>query len=474
MSSPEGFKLFVGSLPTDCNQDELNTVFSNYGQVAHIHVMNPHPRSGQRCAFVFYVRKESGDDAVKVLDNKYKIRVDAEHPIVVRWSKDSGFDSDGKGDGKGGCGGDWDDGRPRRGEPPPDSHKLFVGGLPSDITEEELRIVFGTYGEVTHCHIMNAHPRTGLRCAFMYYSFPKSAEDAIEVLDTIYKIRDDAEAPIQVRWANKDGADKKGLGKGEYWGGGKGDSWVGSGSNVDGKGVDAWGDSKGGFKGDSWTGGGKGKDAKGKGWSSSLVEERGGWGEKGGAWQDKGCGWSDWGGKGGHEKNNTGWSGGGKGGRDWQDGGKGSWKGDDSWGEGGADPWGSQGWGSGKDGGKDGGKHGKGKGKDDAGGGGWKGGDPSPLPDLSGTRLYVANLPEDIQEHAVEYVFSTYGKVQKVHLMTGKVKHGCISAFVEFVLADEASIAISALDNKYEIRAGYGPIVVKLANAKGSGRGIPF
>eukprot|EP00930_Biecheleria_cincta_P074012 TRINITY_DN6124_c0_g1_i4.p1 TRINITY_DN6124_c0_g1~~TRINITY_DN6124_c0_g1_i4.p1 ORF type:complete len:480 (-),score=89.75 TRINITY_DN6124_c0_g1_i4:156-1595(-) len=468
MTAPaDGYKLFVGSLPTDCSHDELSTVFSTYGEVTHIHVMNPHPRSGQRCAFVFYANKESGDDAVKVLDSQYKIRTDAPHPIVVRWSKDSGFDScDGKGDGKG----EWNDGRPRRSEPPTDGFKLFVGGLPADVTEEELRLVFGTYGEVMHCHIMGAHPRSGLRCAFVYYDKYDGAEDAIKVLDGIYKIRTDAEDAIQVRWANKDSAswnspgekgDRKGFGKGDFWGGGKGDAWSA------GKGMrnDPWG-----LKGDSW---GKGKDKGGKGWQS-WEEQGGGWSDKGGGWQDKG--WSDWGGgKGGggphswNDKGASSWSREGKGG--WG-GGKGSWKGgdawqDDQWMESG-DHWkGSSSWGPG-DGGKMG-KGGWGLGSGGKDGKGWKGeyrGYEEPSPDPNGTKLYVANLPEDIQESAVDYVFSTYGKVEKIHLMTGKVRHGCISAFVEFSTPEEANTAISSLDNKYEIRNGYGPITVKLANAK--------
>eukprot|EP00438_Fugacium_kawagutii_P023726 Skav228053 [mRNA] locus=scaffold1188:236390:244750:+ [translate_table: standard] len=84
-----GHKLFVGNLPTDCTSEELRAVFSTYGTVTHVHVMNPHPRTGQRCAFVFYDTKSAGDDACKVLDQQYKIRSDASEPIVVRWSKDT-------------------------------------------------------------------------------------------------------------------------------------------------------------------------------------------------------------------------------------------------------------------------------------------------------------------------------------------------------------------------------------------------
>jgi len=48
----------------------------------------------------------------------------------------------------------------------------------------------------------------------------------------------------------------------------------------------------------------------------------------------------------------------------------------------------------------------------------------------------------------LEYVFGTYGTVEKVHVMRGKVKNGCISGFVEFEKPDEATTAIMSLDNK--------------------------
>mmetsp|Transcript_18015 Transcript_18015/g.33817 ORF Transcript_18015/g.33817 Transcript_18015/m.33817 type:complete len:446 (+) Transcript_18015:82-1419(+) len=432
----DGFKLFVGSLPPDCTQEELHSVFSTYGIVTHVHVMNPHPKSGQRCAFVFYTTKSAGDDACKVLDNQYRIRRDAEHPIVVRWSKDSGYDqSSSKG-----FAGEQDDSQPKRVEPPMDGHKLFVGGLPHDVTESELRLVFDTYGDVMHCHVMGVHPKSGQRCAFVYYKSENAAQDAIKVLDSIYKIREDALEPIQVRWANKEsqkastqgektkGA-SKGANKGEWPLSQRHDSW----SN--GKGGDYW------TKGRSdplGKGSSKGSKDKGKSWSG--WEAPSAWGS---SWQDDE--WYDWG---------KGWDKGSGWGRGWDDGkGATNWQGD-SWSGGG---WGYRDSGKGR-----GGKDGK----------GWKGGAyMEPSLDPNGTKLYVANLPEDIQEKTVSWVFSTYGEVEKVYLMTGKARNGCISAFVEYGDAEEASSAIMSLDQKYEIRAGYGPLQVRLANATGPGKG---
>lgn len=429
---PDGYKLFVGSLPSDCTSEELHSVFSTYGIVSHVHMMNPHPRSGQRCAFLSYSTKSAGDDACKVLDNQYKIRRDAPHPIVVRWAKDSGYEPNGAK-----AAGDWESSQAKKAEASPDGHKLFVGGLPHDVSEEELRIVFDTYGVVQHCHLMGIHPKSGQRCAFVYYKTQESAQDAIKVLDKIYKIRENALHPIQVRWANKDSlksalGDIKGVGKGEWptsqrpdWANSKGDEyWTKGRSDYYGKGA--------------WIGKGKEGKEKGKSWSS--WEDTSAWS----SWpQGKERGWHDWG---------KGCDRGGGWGESW-DRSKGSWQGD---------AWLDDGWSH---------HNGHGKGRDGA----WKGTRQEPRLDPTGTKLYVANLPEDIQESAIEYVFGTYGTVEKVHLMTGKVKQGSISAFVEYGDSEEASTAIMSLDNKYEIRKGYGPLQVRLANASASsGKGKSY
>jgi len=92
------------------------------------------------------------------------------------------------------------------------------------------------------------------------------------------------------------------------------------------------------------------------------------------------------------------------------------------------------------------------------GGKGGKSGAPS-------GKLYIANLPDDITEEAIQFVFKTYGQVKRVHIMNGKVVNGCVSAFVDYDSINEAETAIATLNEKYEIRPGFGPIAVRHANA---------
>jgi len=437
-----GHKLFIGALPDDIQKAELETVFGTYGTVTHVHIMDAHPKTGLRCAFVYYSTKESGEDAIQVLNGVYKIREDAQEPIRVRWGEESGakrprrdwgskggFDAGGKDWGKGGgdrSGMDWGKGDWHQGdcqrhrgrdewasgggfggggggsfggggggssggreqERNKGEIKLFVGNLPPDITEEELRIVFSTYGQVSHVHINNqAGKVTGMRCAFVFYHEKEAAEDAIKVLHGIYRIREGGEK-IDVKWGRPSERTNGGNNR-QDWGG----------------------------YGGGWSDGG-GKGCGGQGWQASGWQDCGGWqggggkGGCGGGWQDSGTGWQD--------QNNN---------------------------------WNSSGW-------------------DDRSGGGMAGrvsGFGCQGANAAGTQLHVSNLPSDITPDAMKYVFNTYGTVRDLRITLDELgRSDRAAAVVEYTSSDDAETAISSLHGKYEIRQGYGPIVVTSANKRTS------
>lgn len=64
--------------------------------------------------------------------------------------------------------------------------------------------------------------------------------------------------------------------------------------------------------------------------------------------------------------------------------------------------------------------------------------------------IFVENLPNDVREEMLSYVFSFYGKVQTVHVATGHSRAGRAHAFIEYSLAVEAESATRAL---HQVRA---------------------
>jgi len=254
-------------------------------------------------------------------------------------------------------------------------NKLFVGGLPPEVTTDELQMVFGTYGNCTDCHIMQGRSTSGQACAFVVYDNAEAANSAIGALDGVYSFRQGP--PIKVSWAKPPGS-----------GGGKG-AWGSSQSYGDSYGMmGQWGSS---WEGDWGYGGYKGKD-KGKG---------------------KGKGKGDFGGY-------------------------------------------------------------KGKGKGDFGGGYKGNGKQQQSAAAPGTKLFVGNLPPDIQQEAIRMVFEHYGKVTNVHIMQGRSNSGQACAFVEYASPGEAETAIITLNDKYEIRPGEGNIMVKYASSTNGPKWGPY
>lgn len=274
-----------------------------------------------------------------------------------------------------------------------EEHKLFVGSLPPDITKEEIEMVFKTYGEVADVHVISGdrnRSNSGQACAFVMYKAREYGDAAIQVLNNIYKIREDAPNPIQVNWARSSKGGGKDGGKGG-WGNGKGDY---GGCGGYGGGYGGCGGCGGGYGG-GCGGGYGGSCGGGYGCGGGCGGCGGGCGYGGGCGGCGGCG---------------GFGGGGKGA-----------SGDWDWSKGGSGP--------------------------------------------AGTKLFVGNLPTDITEEALNYVFRSYGTVLKTFIMSGKSKSGQNCAFVEYEKPDQAETAILTLHEKYEIKPGAGTILVKRAKS---------
>jgi len=403
-----GYKVFVSDLPGDCSEEELRAVFSTYGQVNRVHVLRA-GRDGLRSAYVYYACAEAAEDAEEVLDGVYSIRRGVDKPIRVQRQ---GSCRD-RAPSRAACGesavkeeeapsqmveqaSSWKEGEQAAGagqqqpEQPlrekiwteagiVESHKLFVGCLPHDVAEEDVRAVFGVYGSVLQVHLMSHHPLKG-RSAFVVYSQRQSAEDAIELLDNAYKMRSDWPFSLQVRWARKT-CPRTTFG-----------TWDAA---------------------DSWDSVGWAKKTRSPTLGTWNVATSWDWARGSGvAWQ------SDW---------------------------SGGWRGDDwwaGWGSSGLQSWGGAG-GS--------------RGSRAAG----SGGAPAEAPS---TRVHVfANLPSDIEEKSLKYVFETYGKVTGIRLERDAREAGHVEAFVDFSSPWDAETSLLSLDDAYEIRKGFGPLRLRLA-----------
>mmetsp|Transcript_76690 Transcript_76690/g.237496 ORF Transcript_76690/g.237496 Transcript_76690/m.237496 type:complete len:375 (+) Transcript_76690:112-1236(+) len=350
------------------------------------------------------------------------------------------------------------------------SRKLFVGKLPQDITEDEIRMIFNTYGRTTDVHLMSTHQQLPGqdRCAFVTYETEDAAKVAAQVLHGVYKFREESHEPINVGPAFRRGGkgDSKGESKGDPKGSQKGSGGKGGFS-------DRGGDRPGGGKGGHDRGydrgpappsldrGDRGFDRgmdRGVGRGADRGVERGGYDRGPDRGNDRGY---DRGGKGFERPGDRG-----KGGYDRgpvYDRGPPPDRGHDRGHDRAPPP-------RGYDRGPERGppprdypppRDSKGSRK---GGGSSGGGSP--------TKLYIGNLPADITRDAIEMVFGTYGRVMDVHIMLARAKNGQSCAFCVFSSLAEARTCMAAMQQGYEIRPGEGNIFVKFADeGKGGDKG---
>ncbi|XP_055811788.1 heterogeneous nuclear ribonucleoprotein 1-like [Solanum dulcamara] len=164
MDSDEG-KLFVGGLGWDIKEDKLRSYFTHYGEVTHAIIMRDRV-TGLSRGFAFVVFSDPSVIDI-ILQEKHTIDgrpVEAKRALpraqhqswrsrLPHASEDTRLEGNIK------------------------TRKIFVGGLPSSLTEEEFCKYFQNYGNVTDKVIM-FDPNTGRPRGFGFITF--DSEDAAD------------------------------------------------------------------------------------------------------------------------------------------------------------------------------------------------------------------------------------------------------------------------------------------------------
>ncbi|CAE8620144.1 unnamed protein product, partial [Polarella glacialis] len=183
-------KLYVGGLPLDIVQDELQEAFGVYGQLEEVLVLSAktHERN-DLTAFVKFVAKDEAAAALSVLNEMYKFRDTSTEPIRVSWARPAKGAGAGMQSAAALAGGEA--AAAKLGLPPPPAPpappgggrdpggKLWVGNLPGDVSEEEMHKVFGSYGQVSEVNILPSKSRSGQLCGFVHFASRIQADRCI-------------------------------------------------------------------------------------------------------------------------------------------------------------------------------------------------------------------------------------------------------------------------------------------------------
>ncbi|KAM7254074.1 hypothetical protein ACFE04_031756 [Oxalis oulophora] len=161
VDSDETKKLFLGGVGYETTEETLKTYFSQYGDVSDVEVIHDKVTGRHRgFAFISFSDQTAADQAIKHSHTIDGRNVDARKAYprqVIQTSARSGIVNSGTYNFR--------------------TKKIFVGGLPSSVTEKVFRGYFQNYGRVTDVVVMY-DPKTHRPRGFGFITY--TTEDAVE------------------------------------------------------------------------------------------------------------------------------------------------------------------------------------------------------------------------------------------------------------------------------------------------------
>ncbi|XP_011500059.1 PREDICTED: CUGBP Elav-like family member 1 isoform X2 [Ceratosolen solmsi marchali] len=169
---PDNIKMFVGQVPKDMDENDLRTIFEEFGRVHQINVLrDKYTGSSKGCCFVTFYTRKAALAAQNALHN-IKIFHGKLHPIQMKPA-----DSENR------------------------SHrKLFVGMLSKKFTENDVRNMFDVYGEIEECSVLRENGQSK-GCAFVTFASKQSALLAIKALHHSQTM-EGCSSPLVVKFAD--------------------------------------------------------------------------------------------------------------------------------------------------------------------------------------------------------------------------------------------------------------------------------
>ncbi|CAA7047062.1 unnamed protein product [Microthlaspi erraticum] len=170
----ESVKLFVGQIPKHMSESQLLALFQEFAVVDEVNIIKDKiTRASRGCCFLLCPSREEADKLVNACHNK-KTLPGASSLLQVKYA----------------------DGELERLE-----HKLFVGMLPKNVTEADVKSLFSNYGTIRDLQILRGAQQTSKGCAFLKYETKEQAVSAMDAINGIHKM-EGSSVPLVVKWAD--------------------------------------------------------------------------------------------------------------------------------------------------------------------------------------------------------------------------------------------------------------------------------
>ncbi|XP_035214428.1 CUGBP Elav-like family member 2 isoform X2 [Stegodyphus dumicola] len=170
---PDAIKMFVGQIPRNWDENDLRKLFDEFGPVHQINVLRDKITGQSRgCCFVTFYCRKSAVEAQSALHN-IKTLPGMHHPIQMKPA-----DSENR-----------------------NERKLFIGMLSKKCTENEVRVMFSSFGQIEECTVLRDINGQSRGCAFITYASRQCAINAIKSMNHSQTM-DGCSSPLVVKFAD--------------------------------------------------------------------------------------------------------------------------------------------------------------------------------------------------------------------------------------------------------------------------------
>ncbi|XP_071043715.1 CUGBP Elav-like family member 2 isoform X2 [Parasteatoda tepidariorum] len=170
---PDAIKMFVGQIPRSWGESDLTKLFEEYGPVYQVTVLRDKATLTSRgCCFVTFFTRKAAIEAQNALHN-IKALPGMHHPIQMKPA-----DSENR-----------------------NERKLFIGMLSKKCTENDVRIMFSSFGSIEECTVLRDTNGQSKGCAFVTYGSRQCAINAIKSMNHSQTM-EGCNSPLVVKFAD--------------------------------------------------------------------------------------------------------------------------------------------------------------------------------------------------------------------------------------------------------------------------------